>query len=64
MKPLVVSMVAVALFIGQGAVVAQSRSGSIQGVWQTIEVNIAGANPRTITVPKPGPWLTIFTARN
>lgn len=37
---------------------AQSTSGSIQGVWQTIEVTISGPGGRTI---KPQPNLTIIS---
>ena len=43
---------------------AQSKSESLQGVWQTVEITIGGANPRTITVPKSGPYFTIFTAKH
>ena len=40
----------------------QSKSASIQGVWQAVEVHIPGPTPRTIRVPEPRPNLTIITA--
>jgi hypothetical protein len=42
----------------------QSRSGSLQGVWQTVEIAIAGPTPRTITSSEPRPYVTIITARH
>jgi hypothetical protein len=62
MKYIIVLLAGIVLVAGRAGVVAQAKS--IQGVWQTVEVKIAGATPRTITVPKPGPWLTIFTAKH
>jgi hypothetical protein len=64
MRNTLVLLAGIVLLASRVGVVAQSKSGSIPGVWQTVEVNIAGANPRTITIPKPGPWLTIFTAKH
>jgi hypothetical protein len=43
---------------------AQSAAGQLEGVWQTIEIAIAGTDPRTITVPAQAPFFTIFTARH
>jgi len=40
----------------------QSKSASIQGVWQAVEVHIPGPTPRTIRVREPRPNLTIITA--
>ena len=37
---------------------------SIQGVWQTVEVTIAGPGARTITIREPRPNLAILTARH
>jgi len=55
----------VALVAGSAAVIGQSKPASIQGVWQTVEVTIAGSNPRTITIAEPrGPYLTIITAKH
>jgi hypothetical protein len=47
-----------------GTAAGQSKSGSIQGVWQAVEVSIPGPTPRTISVPQPPPNLTIITARH
>src|SRR5580765_5821155 len=63
MKSLFVAVVGVALLSAAG-VAGQSKSGSIQGVWQTVELRVTGPSPRTITIPKPGPYLTIFTAKH
>ena len=46
------------------SVAAQSKRGSIQGVWQAVEVTITGPGARTITIPEPRPNLTIITARH
>ena len=42
----------------------QSSSGSVQGVWQAVEVTFPGTSPRTIKIPEPRPNLTIITARH
>ena len=63
MKNVFVAVIGVALLSAAG-IAGQSQSGSIQGVWQTIELSITGPTPRTITIPKPGPFLTIFTAKH
>jgi len=42
----------------------QARGGSLQGAWQTAKIVISGANPRTIAVPQPGPYITLFTAKH
>lgn len=42
-------------------VFAQSKHESIEGVWQAVQVTLGGAQATTI---KPGPNLTIFTARH
>jgi hypothetical protein len=57
------------LIIGAGlltshAIVGQSKSQSIQGAWQAVEVTIPGATPRTFTIPEPRPNLTVITARH
>ena len=41
-----------------------SKRGSIQGVWQAVEVTITGPGARTITIPEPRPNMTIITARH
>jgi len=43
-------------------VAAQSKSRSIQGVWQAVEVTIPGPTPQTIAIPEPRPNLTLITA--
>jgi hypothetical protein len=43
---------------------AQTKTGSIQGVWQVVEVTMPGSPPATITIPEPRPNLTIMTARH
>jgi hypothetical protein len=63
MKSLFVAVVGVALLSAAG-VAGQPKSTSIQGVWQTVELRITGPSPRTITIPQPGPYLTIFTAKH
>lgn len=40
------------------------KSQSIQGVWQAVEVTIAGPVKQTITIPEPRPNLTVITARH
>jgi hypothetical protein len=42
----------------------QSRAASLQGAWQTSKIAIGGSSPRTITVPQPGPYITLFTAKH
>jgi hypothetical protein len=51
-------------FLTSANVEAQTRTGSIQGVWQVVEVRMSGPNPSTITIPEPRPNLTIITARH
>jgi len=42
---------------------AQTKTGSIQGVWQVVEVRMTGPNPATIAIPEPRPNLAIITAK-
>jgi hypothetical protein len=51
-------------FLTGASVEAQTRTGSIQGVWQVVEVRMSGPNPSTITIAEPRPNLTIITARH
>jgi hypothetical protein len=46
------------------AAAAQSEHGTLQGVWQTVEVTLTGPGARTITIPEPRPNLTIVTAKH
>jgi len=61
--PIVLVVVGAALLSGVGAI-AQSKPGSLQGVWQTVELTTTGPGARTITIPEPRPNLTIITARH
>ena len=64
MKQLLLVLVGVTLIGGGVNPAAQSKSASIQGVWQTVEITIAGASPRTITVTEPKQYVTIITAKH
>jgi hypothetical protein len=41
-----------------------SKPGSVQGVWQAIQVTVTGPSSRTITIPEPRANLTILTAKH
>jgi hypothetical protein len=45
-----------------GSIAGQTKSPSIQGVWQAVEVTIPGPTKRTISIPEPRPNLTVITA--
>jgi hypothetical protein len=45
------------------SVAGNQAKSPLQGVWQTIEVAIGGANPRTMAVADPRSYVTIFTAK-
>jgi hypothetical protein len=57
------AIAAVALVTSAG-LRGQSQSGPLQGVWQTVEIAIAGPTPRTIAIAEPRSNLTIITARH
>ena len=59
-----VALLASAMLMGSASLVSQSKSGLLQGVWQTTEIAVGGPTPRTITIPEPRPLLTIITARH
>jgi hypothetical protein len=63
MKRLLVVLAAVALLSG-AEVAGQSKRGSLQGVWQTVEVTPSGPGARTIRIPEPRPNLMIVTAKH
>ena len=63
MKKLFMVPLSVALLSGTG-VAGQPKRGSLQGVWQTVEVTTTGPNAGTITIPEPRPNLIILTARH
>ena len=51
-------------FLTRASTEAQTGTGSIQGVWQVVEVRMAGPHPATITIHEPRPNLMIVTARH
>jgi hypothetical protein len=61
-KNLLVVLVAISLSLG--SVAAQSTRGSLDGVWQAVEVTLTGPGARTITIPEPRPNLMIITTRH
>jgi hypothetical protein len=63
MARLLIVLVAVALLTGTEAA-GQSKRGSLEGVWQTVEVTLTGPGARTITIPEPRPNLLIVTAKH
>ena len=58
----VLVLVFTAVLIASVGVVAQSKPGSLQGVWRVAEVALPGPAAQTITNPQPS--LTIITARH
>ena len=65
MTKLVCGLFGIALVGGLGiSAAAQARTGSVQGVWQTVELTITGPGARTITLPEPLANLTIFSGRH
>jgi len=62
-KTTFVVLVGAALLAGAG-VAGQSKRGSLQGVWQTMEVTVTGPGARAIRIPEPRPNLIIVTARH
>jgi hypothetical protein len=60
-KPLLLVLLGIASLTGPGAG-AQIRTGSIEGVWQVVEVRMSGPHPATISIAEPRPNLTIITA--
>jgi hypothetical protein len=63
-KNMLAAIVGAALLLNSADIISQSKSGALQGVWQTVEIAIAGPTPRTITIPEPRPYLTIITGRH
>jgi hypothetical protein len=61
--PFSVALFGVALFSGVD-IAGQSTAGSLQGVWQTVEVNVTGPGARTIAIAEPRPNLMIMTPRH
>jgi hypothetical protein len=63
MKRLFLALLGVGLLTSL-SVAGQSKPGSIQGVWQVVEVTITGPGARTIAIPLPRPNLTIITGKH
>ena len=63
MRQLLLALVSLGV-IAHHEAAAQRKPGSIQGVWQVVQVNMTGATPRTILIPEPRPNLTIITGRH
>jgi len=61
MKPLLLVLLGVGLLTNR-EVAQESKTDSLQGVWQVVEVRMTAPTPRTITIPEPRPNLTILTA--
>lgn len=51
-------------FLSSPAFVRDSKPGSVQGVWEAVQVTMTGPSPRTITIPEPRANLTILTAKH
>ena len=65
MAKLMCGLISIALVGALGiSTAAQSTPGSLQGVWQTVELTITGPGARTITLPEPLANLTIFSGRH
>src|SRR5215471_18200380 len=64
MRKALLPLVGVALLLGHNSPSAQSKASPLLGVWQTVEIVVAGANPRTFTIPEPRPYLTIITVKH
>ena len=62
-KQLLLVLLGLGSLTGHG-VEAQTRTGSIQGVWQVVEVRMSGPHPATVSIAEPRPNLTIITARH
>jgi hypothetical protein len=60
----ILSVVAIGVAALTAGTAGQSKSGSLQGVWQTVEVSFPGPTPRTISIPQPRPNLAIITAKH
>jgi hypothetical protein len=56
-------ILSVGLVAGTG-LAGQSKRGPLEGVWQTVEINITGPNAQTVTIAEPRPNLMILTARH
>jgi hypothetical protein len=62
-KNLLVVSIGILLSLSSAAA-AQSKRGTLEGVWQTVEVTLSGPGARTITIPEPRPNLMIATTRH
>src|SRR5262245_44294287 len=62
MQKILIVLLSVAALTGTD-VTGQSNPGSLQGVWQAVEVTLTGPGARVITIPEPRPNLTIITSK-
>ena len=63
MNTMLLAALAVLLSVGYGDVAAQTKPGTMQGVWRVVEVTITGPQARTITFTDR-PNVTIITPRH
>lgn len=63
MKRMSFVLLSVALLTVTG-LAGQTKRGALEGVWQTVEINITGPNAQTVAIPEPRPNLMILTARH
>ena len=63
MKQLLVVPIAATL-LAATVVAQQPKHGSLEGVWQTVEVTITGPGARTIAISEPRPNLMIVSGRH
>lgn len=61
-RPVLVLLIAV-LLTSEG-IAGETKSQSIQGVWQAVEVTIGGPVKQTIAIPEPRANLTLITAKH
>jgi hypothetical protein len=50
--------------ISSAGLARDSKPGSVQGVWQAVQVTMTGPSPGTITIPEPRANVTILTAQH
>ena len=65
MTKLLCGLISITLVAALGiSAAAQSKTGSLQGVWQTVELTTTGPGARAITLPEPLANLTIYSGRH
>ena len=63
-RPWLLALVGAGLLSATGPAEAQTHTGSIQGVWQVVEVRMSGPTASTITIAEPRPNLTVITGKH